>query len=364
MLDVYTYSKRVAITAAIVLLIGTAFYLLGKHAYFFLLVFAGILMAVMFCGITDWLVANLKLKRGIALLLAVVLFFGLLVAIVWLIAPTIGAQVQEMKQTIPQVFSGIEERLSQYGWGQKILDRVPDNLSGVLPKQQTLFTRISGVFSTTLSVLADVLIVIVTALFFAASPKLYTLGLTRLFPVRQRTHILEVLDKCYDTLKKWLIAMLIDMSVTGIIAAIGFKLIGLPLAFAVALVAFFGEFIQNIGPALAGAVAVLIGLTQGLHLALYALLLYCAIQFLQSYLITPLVYQQTINIPPALLLFFQVMLGIFQGVIGLILAAPLLATLMVLVNELYVKDLLEKKPLHASEESVEADILNGQDSQV
>jgi predicted PurR-regulated permease PerM len=190
-------------------------------------------------------------------------------------------------------------------------------------------------------VLADVMIVIVTGLFFASTPKLYTIGLTKLFPVRHRTRILEVLHRCYDVLKKWLIAMLIDMSITGIIAAIGFKLIGLPLAFAVALVAFFGEFIQNIGPALAGAVAVLIGLTQGGQMALYALLLYCGIQLVQSYLITPLVYQHTVNIPPALLLFFQVLLGIFQGIIGLILAAPLLATLMVLVQELYVKDVLE-----------------------
>ncbi len=312
----------------------------------------------MFCGITDWLQDKLPLPRGVCLLLAVVLFFGSITAIIWFIAPTIGAQVQEMKQTIPQAFSGLEAQLSQYGWGQKILDRVPDNLSSVLPKQQSLFTRVSGVFSTTLSVLADVMIVIVTGLFLATSPKLYTIGFTKLFAVRHRTRILGVLDKCYDNLKKWLIAMLIDMSVTGIVAAIGFKLIGLPLAFAVALIAFFGEFIQNIGPALAGVVAVLIGLTQGPQLAFYALLLYCAIQLVQSYLVTPLIYQHTVNLPPALLLFFQVLLGIFQGIIGLILAAPLLVTLMVLVNELYVNDLLEKKPINASEEGPLAEKLN------
>lgn len=229
--DIYTYARRVAIAALVILLIMAGFYLLAQHAYFFLLVFAGILMAVMFCGMTDWLVDKAHLKRWLALLLSVVLFFGVLVATFWLIAPTIGKQVKEMQETVPKAVSQVEAWLNQYSWGQKIIQQAPDNLENVLPGQRTLLTQISGVFSSSLSFLADLLIVIITSLYFAASPRLYTVGFTKLFPVRRRTHILEVLYKCYETLKIWLLSMLAAMLLTGIAAAIGYKLIGLPLAF-------------------------------------------------------------------------------------------------------------------------------------
>lgn len=345
MMNVYTYSKRVAIAAFVVLLIGAAFYLFSQHVYFFLLVFAGILMAVMFCGMTDWLVKKVHLKRGIALFIAVVFFFGIIVAAFWLVAPTVAQQVKEMQQTVPQALSKVESWLSQYGWGQKIVQKIPDNLSSAMPKSDTVLTQVSGIFSSTLSFLADVLIVIVTALFFAANPGIYTRGFAKLFPVHHRTRILDVLDKCYHNLKLWLLGMLAAMTLTGVTAAIGYSLIGLPMASALALLAFFGEFIPNIGPALAGIPAVLVGLTVSTQMALYALFVYIGIQTVQSYVVTPLIFQKTVDMPPALLLFFQVLLGIMQGGIGLLLAAPLLAVIMVIVNELYVHDVLEAKTI-------------------
>jgi predicted PurR-regulated permease PerM len=343
MMNVYNFSKRAAITAFVVLLIAAAFYLVGKHFYFFLLVFAGILLAVLFCGITDWLVLKVKLKRSIALTLAVISFFGIIIGTFWLVAPTVGEQVQEMRATVPQALSKVETWLSQFGWGERIIDRMPDNFDNAIPKSDTLLTQVSGVFSSTLSFLADLLIVLVTGLFFAANPGIYTKGLAKLFPVPQRGRILDVLDKCYENLKLWLLGMLAAMALTGVTAAIGYSLIGLPLAIALALLAFFGEFIPNVGPALAGVPAVLIGFTVSPKMAVYALLVYLFIQTVQSYIITPLIFQKTVDMPPALLLFFQVLLGIMQGGLGLLLAAPLLAVIMVLVNELYIKDVLETK---------------------
>ena len=350
MTDIYTYSKRVAAAAFITLLMLAAFYLLGRHAYFFLLVFAAILLAVLFCGMADWLTDKLHLKRGLALLLAVLFFFGTIVAAFWLIAPTVSRQVQEMKQTIPEAVSQVENWLSQYGWGQKLINKVPNDISQVLPKQDALLSNLSGAFSSTLSFLADFAIVIITALFLASSPKLYTVGLTKLSPVRSRSRIMEVLGKCYSTLKSWLVAMLSAMAIIGVSTAIGYSLIGLPLAFALALIAFSLAFIPNIGPWIAGVPAVLVGLTVSPQMALYVLLVYGGVQLVETYLITPIIFQKTVDLPPALLLFFQVLLGILQGALGLLLAAPILAVLMVLVNELYIKDVLETEPETDAEE--------------
>ncbi|WP_299754546.1 AI-2E family transporter [uncultured Pontibacter sp.] len=350
MLNVYLYAKRVAIAALVVLLIVTGFYLLGQHAYFFLLVFAAILLAVLFCGITDWITAKLHLKRGLSLLLAVLFFFGVIIAAFWLIAPTVSEQVQEMRQTIPQAVSRVQDWLSQYGWGQKLVEQVPDDMSKAIPKQNAMLSKVSGIFSTTLSFLADLFIVIITALFLASNPALYTTGLTKLFPLRNRSRISEVLGKSYATLKSWLVGMLSAMAIIGVSSAIAYSLIGLPLAFALALIAFFLAFIPNVGPWIAGLPAVLVGLTVSPQMALYTLLIYSAIQMVESYMITPIIFQKTVDLPPALLLFFQVLLGIFEGALGLLLAAPILAVLMVLINEFYVKDVLEAEPVDASKE--------------
>lgn len=350
MLNVYLYAKRVAIAALVVLLIGTGFYLMGRHAYFFLLVFAAILLAVLFCGMTDWITDKLHLKRGWSLLLAVLLFFGLIIGAFWLIAPTVSEQVQEMQQTIPKALTRVQDWLSQYGWGQKLVEQVPDNMSKAMPEQDALLSKVSGVFSSALSFMADFLIVIITALFLASNPSLYTVGFTKLFPVRNRSRVMEVLGKSYATLKSWLVGMLSAMAIIGVSSAIGYSLIGLPLALALALIAFFLAFIPNVGPWIAGVPAVLVGLTEGPQMALYVVLVYGGIQLVESYLITPIIFQKTVDLPPALLLFFQVLLGILQGALGLLLAAPILAVLMVWVQEFYVKDVLEAEPLDAAEE--------------
>ncbi|MDX5437689.1 MAG: AI-2E family transporter, partial [Pontibacter sp.] len=325
MLDVYTYSKRVAITATIVLLVGAAFYMLGKHGYFFLLVFAAVLLAVLFCGISDWFMSKLHLRWGLSLLLAILLVFGVLTASFYFLAPTVGQQIREMRGTIPQAAQEIEDWLSQYGWGQKVAQKMPDDISKMLPQQKTLLSEVSQVFSTTLSILADFLIVVVTAIFLAVNPKLYTVGFSKLFAVRHRSRIIQVLGRCYDTLRKWLLAMLLAMAIIGVSTALAFSMLGLPLAFALAFISFLFAFVPNIGPWIAAIPIALVGLTAGVQTATYALLIYAGIQFVESYFITPLIFQKTVNLPPALLLFFQVILGILEGGLGLFLAAPLLA---------------------------------------
>ncbi|MEJ8803269.1 AI-2E family transporter [Pontibacter sp. H249] len=346
MADIYTFAKRVALAAFIILLIGSTFYMLGRHGYFFLLVFAGILLAVLFGGLAEWIQKKTKLKYGLSLLLSILLFFGVLVGAFILVAPTVSDQVQEMQKTLPSAISKVQDWLQSKGIGQKLVDKMPSDPTEVLPKNQGLFSKVSSIFSSTLSVLADLVIVIVTAIFLASSPKLYTTGFSKLFPPRHRTRVQEVLGKCYNTLKLWLLAMLLAMTMIGVSTAIGYSIIGLPMAFALALISFLFAFIPNIGPWIAALPALLIGLTVSPQMALYAMLVYGGIQMIESYIITPLIFQKTVDLPPALLLFFQVLLGIVEGALGLLLAAPILAVLMVVINELFIDEVLENDQPH------------------
>lgn len=345
--NVFTFTKRVAVAALVIFLVSAGFYLLVRHGSFFLLVFSGLLMAVMFCGMTDWLVDKVHLKRWLALLLSVLFFFGVLVGAFWLLAPTVGAEVNEMRETLPKSVEQVRAWLGDRGWGERVLEEMPEDPEDALPGQGDLASTLSGAFSTTLGTLADIFIVIITALFLASNPSLYTIGTAKLFPVRSRTRVLEVLEKCYSTLRKWLVGMLLAMAAIGVSTAVGYSLIGLPLALALGFIAFLFAFVPNIGPWIAGVPAVLIGLTEGGQMALYVLLIYSGIQMVESYVLTPIIFKRTVDLPPALLLFFQVLLGLLQGGLGLLLAAPILAVLLVVVQELYVKDVLEAEPSDA-----------------
>ncbi|MFD2245615.1 AI-2E family transporter [Pontibacter ruber] len=338
----YTFYKRVAVAAFVVLLVVAGFYLLLQVADFFLLVFAGILLAVLFCGLTDWVTHHVPVGRGLALLLVVVLVFGTVIFIFSLIAPTVADQADEMRRTIPNAINKVKDWLGGHNWGRKLVQEIPSDTEDLLPRPGTFLSRISSIFSSTLGVLADVILVIITALFFSVNPKLYTHGLVKLFPPRSRTRMLEVLEKCYATLKLWLLAMLLSMTIIGVSTAVSYTLLGLPLAIALAVLSFFLAFIPTIGAYGAAVPAVLVALTQDPKLALYVVVVYFAVQMVETYMITPIIFQKTVKLPPALLLFFQVLFSILLGGLGLLMAAPILAVGLVLIRELYIKDVLEK----------------------
>lgn len=100
----------------------------------------------------------------------------------------------------------------------------------------------------------------------------------------------------------------------------------------------------NFGPVVAAVPAVLLGLLSGPGTALWVLGLYTAIQIVESYVVTPLVQERTVSLPPGLTITAQVILGATSGVLGLALATPLLATGLVLVRRLYVEDVLGDAP--------------------
>jgi predicted PurR-regulated permease PerM len=133
------------------------------------------------------------------------------------------------------------------------------------------------------------------------------------------------------------------MAVVGVATTAGLWLLGVPFALALGVVAFVLDFVPYIGPILSAVPAILVAMTLGPMEALYVGLLYFGVQSLESYLLTPLVQQRAVQLPPALTILSQVLLGLLLGGFGLALATPLTAVGVVLVRELYVEDVLEDR---------------------
>jgi predicted PurR-regulated permease PerM len=257
---------------------------------------------------------------------------------VWLLAPDLAAQLSELAETLPRSIQHLEQRIRQYGIGQWFLAHATP-VSALLP-EGSMLGRITRVFSTTLGVLASLIVILVIGFYIAVAPQVYTEGVARLVPIERRGRAHEVLQALGQTLRWWLLGRWISMMLVGLLTAVGLWLLGVPLALTFGLLAALLTFIPYLGPIISAIPPTLLVLMQSPMQVLYVILLYLGIQSVESYLLTPLVQQRTLSLPPALTITAQIFLGLLLGTLGVILATPLIAVTLVLVQMLYIEDVL------------------------
>ena len=134
------------------------------------------------------------------------------------------------------------------------------------------------------------------------------------------------------------------MLANGILTSIGLWLLDIPFALTLGLIAGVLNFVPNLGPIIASIPAILIGLTQSPSQAIYVGILYLALQAADGYIFTPLVQQQAVNLPPALTITAQLLMGVLLGPWGLVLATPLVAASIVFIDKLYVEHNAQSHP--------------------
>lgn len=336
--DLGTFSRRVCVAAGICALVAVLLVLLWSATEVLLLVFAAILLAVFLRGLGELLAKHTPLSSGWALGVVVAVLLLVTTLGVWLLAPAVAAQTDELSQSLTQSVQQLGDRLGRYEWGRRLIAQMP-GLGGTAPKSD-LFARVTGLFSTTLGVLANVVVIGFVGLYLAIKPELYVGGTIRLLPKKRRARMREVFAETGETLRHWLIGRVILMVLNGGLTALGLWLLGTPLALTLGILTGLLNFIPNIGPLIAGIPAVLIAWTQSPTQALYVFLLYLVLQNLDGYVLTPLVQERTVSLPPALTILAQLLLGVLAGTLGLLLATPLAAAALIFVKRLYVEDVL------------------------
>jgi predicted PurR-regulated permease PerM len=194
--------------------------------------------------------------------------------------------------------------------------------------------------TSTAAVLAGLVLVIFLAIYIGAEPDVYHGGLMHLFPKRARGRAGEVLSEMAIVLRKWLVTQLIAMVVIGAVTTVGLLLLGVQAAFALGLIAGLLEFVPTVGPLLAAIPAVAMGFIDSPQTALYVALLYWGVQFLENNLLIPTLMRGGLDLPPALTLVAQALMTLLFGFIGLMVAVPLTAAIIVPIKMLYVEDVV------------------------
>lgn len=322
----------VAIAAGVGLLL-----LIGWLAWrLLLLAFAGVLLAVLMRGAADWLRRHTGVGEGPALAAVLLLLAVLVVGGAALVGTQIAQQTGQLIEAVSGAAQQGREQLASSEWGRWMLRQAREGGAPISPGE--VLVRLTGYAGTALGALVDALVVLFVALYLAINPRQYLDGAVRLVPPRGRPRARRLFADIASTIRAWLLGRLLAMVLVGIVIFAGLWLLDVRLALALALLAFLLEIIPNIGPVIAAIPALLVAAPDGLTQTALVAGLYLVVQNLEGYVLTPLIQQRTVELPPALTILFLVLLGTQAGALGALVAAPLLAVLIVVVRELYLKE--------------------------
>jgi predicted PurR-regulated permease PerM len=308
-----------------------------------MLTFAGVLLGIMLSGVSGWIAEKTRMSRGWALLITCLLLVALTAGGLWGLGSQVAKEANQLADELPASVSKLRQQLRQV----PLVARFdPDGQREQAVQQQAqqkaqeIPAKAGHALAQVASVGGSLVLFFFLGLFFAASPHVYRAGLLHLVPLHGRQRAAEVLDALGHTLRHWLLGLAVAMVSAAVLTCGALWLLKVPMPLALALLAGVGEIVPNFGPVAAAGPAILLSLVHSPGRAALVAGAYVVIQTVQSYLITPMVQDKAIHMPPAVQIVSQVLMGVVLGPLGLIIATPLVAVIMVLVRMLYVEDRL------------------------
>jgi len=334
-----SFARKIVIVVSIVAAAGALFALLWHVAEALLAVFAAVLFAVWLDGLALIVSERTHMRRGRALLVVVLLLLVVLGGFGALTGAQMSAQLSQLGERVPQAVAELKSIIATRPWGGALLSLTP-SATRWLPTHADVLGRLSGLFSSALGALVNGVIVVLIGFYLAVSPRKYVDNAVRLLAPSKRGRGREVLHYLGHALRWWLVGRMAAMAAVGVLTGIALWAVGMQLVLALALIAGLLSFVPFVGPVMAAVPAVLIAFLHGPFYALYVLGIYTLVQFAEGNFITPLIQQRAVALPPAALLTAQLVMGVLFGAVGVLLATPIAVVVIVLVQMLYVEDLL------------------------
>jgi predicted PurR-regulated permease PerM len=323
-------------------------WLAGQVVDVFLLLFLGILISLYLGAVSDALHRHLHLPERMAFLTAIGLSLGAVALLLWVLVPPLIAQTQELIKVLPSYISGWEGAID------RLAERVPSLKSVYTPGQHRIliavYEQVAGQFTNVVpkvlsivEVLVSLFSVFVMGLYLALHPALYREWLIALFPPLHRDLVRDVLGDCAGSLRAYIVGLLLTMTFLGTLTAIGLYFLGVPyaLTFGVftglaTIVPFFGTLLSTTLPAL----FVLTGPNGGTR-ALWVIGLGVIVHMIEGNLVSPYIMSKQVDLPPVLTIVFVLIIAKLLGPLGLLVAVPGLAVIMVVVRRILLTRIYE-----------------------
>ncbi|WP_373063843.1 AI-2E family transporter [Gemmatimonas sp.] len=232
-----------------------------------------------------------------------------------------GPSTSARKPTVAQAMRQVADSIAASP-SEAIKKRITEQLGGA---SRYLFSFVSN----TLAAVAAFVLLVFLAMYIGAEPEVYRGWLLSVVPATSRAQVRLVLAEIAKVLRKWLVTQMIAMVVIGVVSMIVLLVLGVKAPFALAFIAGLFEFIPTVGPVLSAVPAVLMAFVDSPEKALAVLIAYWGIQFLENNLLIPYLMRGEMDLPPAITLVAQALMTLVFGFVGLMVAVPLTATVLV-----------------------------------
>ena len=308
-----------------------------------LLIIGGAIFAVFLDGGVRLLGRFLPIPRGWRLLLVLLLGFGFIGWVFWFAGTTIAAQFEALRAVVTAQFERLVAFVASIGLMPKgqPTDVGSQLLGGV--------GRLTSAVGSVIGAVASVIAMIVIGIFLASEPRLYDRGIAWMLPLRARAGFYRIAAHAGFTLRRLLFGRLIAMLFEGVFTWFMLMIGGIPMAGLLGLVTGVLAFIPNIGAITSGILMIAVGFSAGYGHGIWCIIVYFLVHNIDAYVVVPYVARRTVDIAPAVLLAMQLLMAALFGILGVLFADPILATLKVV--------LIDVSKQHAAKEEESSEVV-------
>lgn len=326
--------RALAVATAVVLAMYALFHALALARKVLLLGFLAVVIATVLSFLIDFL--DKHMPRGIAVLLTALLLVGGITGAGVFVVP----RVQEQVQKAPDYLGRARERVDH--WWRRTADEKGSITKQVQQHAPSAVQHALPIAFGTVELVSTFVLLLVLALFLASERDALRLGLRRLLPREHEEVFDETWNRMGGALRRWTGGIVVSMTIMGTLTAVGLWIAGIDAPILLGVITFFGTFVPYVG-ALASAIPGLaVALAQSPHHFFYAGVVYVVVHHVEGYIVQPFIMKKAVHLRPALLLFWQALIGAVFGIAGVIVATPLLACVQVGVDYLWVERKLGK----------------------
>ena len=306
-----------------------------------------------------------RLPRWASIALLYLALVGVIVLLIAVLIPMIVEQIQDLKRMFdiwwPQVPNLVREAqawltakvpaagalMGDFQLDQRAVATVTDGATGILAAAPKYLT---SAVSNVVNVVSYFVMVPFIAFFLIRDGRAFKSHLIELVPNRYFEMSLSILSKIEDQVGRYLRGILLEASAIGVMSSIGLLIIGLKSAIVVGLVAGVANLIPYLGPLVGGTVGVIVALSTGTSV-MSVIIVFLVVQFVDNWVLQPVVMSQSVKLHPLLIFLAVVFGGSYGGILGMILAVPLMGSFLVTVQT--IREAL--KP--AAVQTVEGDVV-------
>lgn len=326
---------RAVVVAAVLVVVGLLFPALASLAVAVLMT---VIVAVPLTAWTDRLACR-GVPRSLGATSGMLLALGCVAMAVVLLAPSFSREVNEFVESVPGTVQDLQHGLRDATGAKpgEISQRLQSLLRGYADHPLRLIGPAASVGLGVVGVVAGLLVMLLTALFIAINPRPLVAGLLRLLPPSQRGHGSRVLARLRTAYLGWLRGLAVAMVLIGLLVYAGLRIVGLKYAVAFAVISALFEVVPYFGALASGAPAVLYALTISPGKGLAVLAVFVVAHQVDGNVISPLVMARAVRLHPAVIAIGVIVVERVFGLLGLIVAVPIISTVSILVEETWIR---------------------------